>query len=138
VAQFQAPLLPEESVPAHDPSFGGSFATCAAISAVMDVSCWVALALAPLAAGFLVRIFIIQHDYGHLSFFRSRRANDIVGFACCLLTLMPYPTWRRANSITDLAVQEEAVIGSGGDSIGRNKFRRTTGHQAIIWLACER
>jgi omega-6 fatty acid desaturase (delta-12 desaturase) len=47
----------------------------------MGVSYWVALALAPLAAGFLVRIFIIQHDYGHLSFFRSRRANDIVGFA---------------------------------------------------------
>jgi omega-6 fatty acid desaturase (delta-12 desaturase) len=80
----------------------------------MDVSYWVALALAPLAAGFRVRIFIIQHDYGHLSFFRSRRANNIVGFACCLLTLMPYPTWRRANPITDLAVQEEAVIGRKG------------------------
>ena len=35
-------------------------------------------------------------------------------------------------------VSSEAVIGSGGDSIARNKFRRTTGHQAIIWLACER
>ena len=80
----------------------------------LEVSYWITLLLAVPATGFLIRIFIIQHDYGHLSFFRSRRANNIVGFACCLLTLMPYPTWRRANPITDLAVQEEAVIGRKG------------------------
>jgi hypothetical protein len=119
-------------------SCGGFFATCAAMYAVIDVSTWMALALAPLAAGFLVRIFIIQHDCGHLAFFRSRRASDIVGFACSLLTLTPYATWRLANSITDLAVQEKAVIGSGNDSMACNKFRRTTSHQAVIWLACER
>ena len=45
-------------------------------------SCWLTLLLAVPAAGFLVRIFIIQHDCGHHSFFRSQRANDIVGHAC--------------------------------------------------------
>jgi omega-6 fatty acid desaturase (delta-12 desaturase) len=64
----------------------------------MDLSYWLALALAPLAAGFLVRIFIIQHDCGHLSFFRSRRANDICGLACSLLTLTPYQSWRRQHA----------------------------------------
>jgi hypothetical protein len=91
----------------------------------------------PCAAGFLVRIFIIQHECGHLSFFRSCRADDIIGFACSVLTLTQYATCRRANSITDLAVREKAVIGSESDSMARNKFKRTTGHQAIIWLACE-
>lgn len=105
------------------------------MSAVIDVSCW--LALAPLAAGFLVRIFIIQHECGHHPVLRLRRANDIVGFACSLLTLTTYSTWRRANSITDVAAQEETVIGSGSDSVARYKFRRTTGHQAIIWLVGE-
>src|SRR6516225_7285146 len=37
---------------------------------------WGALLLAPLSAGLMVRLFIIQHDCGHHSFFRSRRAND--------------------------------------------------------------
>lgn len=79
-------------------SFGGFFATCAAMYVLIDVSYWFSLALAPLAAGFLVRIFIIQHDCGHLSFFRGRRANDMLGFACSLLTLTPYTSWRRQHA----------------------------------------
>jgi omega-6 fatty acid desaturase (delta-12 desaturase) len=97
VAGFQAPVL-RKSLSQLATSFGGFFATCAAMYAVIDVSDWMALALLPLAAGFLVRIFIIQHDCGHLSFFRSRRANDIVGLACGLLTLMPYASWRRQHA----------------------------------------
>jgi omega-6 fatty acid desaturase (delta-12 desaturase) len=97
VAQFQAPIL-RTSVSQLTTSFGGFFATCAAMYAVIDVSTWIALALAPLAAGFLVRIFIIQHDCGHFSFFRTRRANDIAGLACSLLTLTPYASWRRQHA----------------------------------------
>jgi omega-6 fatty acid desaturase (delta-12 desaturase) len=97
VAQFQAPIL-RKSVSQITISFGGFFATCAAMYAVIDVSTWLTLALAPLAAGFLVRIFIIQHDCGHHAFFRSRRANDIAGFACSLLTLTPYASWRRQHA----------------------------------------
>jgi len=66
--------------------------------AVAGLSYWLALLLAPLAAGFLVRVFIIQHDCGHHAFFRSRRANDIVGAACSLLTLTPYASWRRQHA----------------------------------------
>jgi len=97
VADFQVPLL-RQSLSQLTTSFGGFFATCAAMYAAMDVSYWLALAFAPLAAGFLVRIFIIQHDCGHFSFFRSRRANDMVGFACGLLTLTPYASWRRQHA----------------------------------------
>ena len=51
-------------------------------------------ALAGLAAAFLVRVFIIFHDCGHGSFFRSRRANDVIGFIAGMLTLTPYYQWR--------------------------------------------
>lgn len=97
LAQFQVPVL-RKSVSQVVTSFGGFGISCAAIYALVDVSYWLALALVPLAAGFLVRIFIIQHDCGHLSFFRSRRTNDIVGFACSLLTLTPYASWRRQHA----------------------------------------
>ena len=97
VARFQTPIL-RKSLSQIATSFGGFFATCAAMYAVTDLSHWAAPALAPLAAGFLVRIFIIQHDCGHLAFFRARRANEIVGFACSLLTLTPFASWRRQHA----------------------------------------
>lgn len=97
VARFQRPVL-RKSLLQLATSFGGFFAVCAAMHAGIRVSYWIALALAPLAAGFLVRIFIIQHDCGHLSFFRSRRWNDCVGFACSLLTLAPYASWSRQHA----------------------------------------
>ena len=51
------------------------------------------------AAGFLVRLFMIQHDCGHGSFFRYRLANDWVGRFLGVLTLTPYDDWRRAHAI---------------------------------------
>ena len=50
-------------------------------------------ALALVASGFLVRIFIIFHDCGHGSFFRSRRANEWVGFFAGVLTMTPHHQW---------------------------------------------
>ena len=55
------------------------FALLVAMYYSMQVSYWLALAIAPLAAGFMVRIFIIFHDCGHGSFFRSELANRITG-----------------------------------------------------------
>ncbi len=57
------------------------------------------LLLALPAAGLLMRIFIIQHDCGHGSFFRSSRANGIVGTICGVLTLTPYHQWRHEHAI---------------------------------------
>jgi len=50
-------------------------------------------------AGFLVRLFMIQHDCGHGSFFRHRVVNDWVGRVIGVLTLTPYDCWRRAHGI---------------------------------------
>jgi acyl-lipid omega-6 desaturase (Delta-12 desaturase) len=57
------------------------------------------LALAPLAAGLLVRLFMIQHDCGHGSFFPSKLANDWLGRAIGVLTMTPYDHWRRSHAI---------------------------------------
>jgi omega-6 fatty acid desaturase (delta-12 desaturase) len=61
-------------------------------------SYWLTLALAIPAAGFLVRIFIIQHDCGHHAFLPHRRANDVLGYLCGFLTLTPYHLWRRNHA----------------------------------------
>lgn len=57
------------------------------------------LLLGVVAAGFLVRLFMIQHDCGHGSFFRHRLLNDWVGRVIGVLTLTPYDTWRRGHAI---------------------------------------
>lgn len=59
---------------------------------------WLGLLLAVPAAGFLVRLFMIQHDCGHGSFFPSRRANDWVGRALGVLTLTAYDFWRYTHA----------------------------------------
>jgi omega-6 fatty acid desaturase (delta-12 desaturase) len=61
---------------------------------LLEVSFWLALPIQALAGGFLVRIFIIFHDCGHGSFFRSRTANDAVGYFTGILTFTPYHDWR--------------------------------------------
>ena len=65
----------------------------------LAVSYWLTLALAIPAAGFLVRIFIIHHDCGHGSFFRSRPGNDFLGYLTGVLTFTPYQQWRRSHAI---------------------------------------
>ena len=65
----------------------------------LQVSPWLALALAVLNGAFLVRIFIIQHDCGHGSFLANRKAQDWVGRVLGVLTLTPYAVWRRTHSI---------------------------------------
>ena len=60
---------------------------------------WLSLLLAVPSAGFLVRLFMIQHDCGHGSFFRHRLANDWVGRLLGVLTLTPYDYWRRMHAI---------------------------------------
>jgi omega-6 fatty acid desaturase (delta-12 desaturase) len=65
----------------------------------LSVSGWLAAALAVVNALFLVRLFIIQHDCGHGSFFRNRRLSDWVGRGLGVLTLTPYDVWRRSHAI---------------------------------------
>ncbi|MCF7733536.1 MAG: fatty acid desaturase [Akkermansiaceae bacterium] len=65
----------------------------------LDVSWWLVAPLAVLAGGFMVRAFIIFHDCGHGSFFKSKKANSIVGVITGILTLTPYYHWRWEHAI---------------------------------------
>jgi omega-6 fatty acid desaturase (delta-12 desaturase) len=97
VAAFQHPIL-GRSLWQLATSLGGFLVTCAAMYLCLGISLWVSLPLSVLAAGFLVRIFIIQHDCGHGAFFRSQRANNIIGSLCSVMTLTPYAFWRRQHA----------------------------------------
>jgi len=65
----------------------------------LRVSYFLTLALAVLAGGFVVRIFIIFHDCTHGSFFKSRRANNFWGVVTGILTFTPYEQWRRNHAL---------------------------------------
>lgn len=65
----------------------------------LSVSYLLTLALA-VPTGFLfIRLFILQHDCGHGSFFPSRRTNHVVGAILGVITLFPYGYWRRTHAI---------------------------------------
>jgi omega-6 fatty acid desaturase (delta-12 desaturase) len=81
---------------------------------------WLTLCLAIPTGALLVRIFIIQHDCGHGSFFASRRANDLLGMFCSVFTLTPYSNWRRQHA--------------GHHANWNNLDRNTSGHD--IYSVC--
>ncbi|MGA0531966.1 fatty acid desaturase [Hansschlegelia sp. KR7-227] len=60
---------------------------------------WLLVILVVPAAGFLLRLFSIQHDCGHGSLFANRAANDWIGRAIGVLTLTPYDCWRRSHAV---------------------------------------
>jgi acyl-lipid omega-6 desaturase (Delta-12 desaturase) len=65
----------------------------------LSVSWWITLGLSFPAAGLLVRLFIIYHDCGHGSFFKSEKLNDTVGFIIGILTFTPYLSWSHEHYI---------------------------------------
>ena len=67
--------------------------------ATLDFGYWLSLSLAVPAAGFLMRLFMIQHDCSHSAFFRHRLANDWIGRVIGVLTFTPYGLWRRTHAI---------------------------------------
>ncbi|MHC1733193.1 MAG: fatty acid desaturase [Bacteroidales bacterium] len=68
------------------------------MSKSLEYSYWITLLLSILAAGFMIRIFIIFHDCGHQSFFRSGRANVIAGKIMGILTFTPYYPWHNQHA----------------------------------------
>jgi omega-6 fatty acid desaturase (delta-12 desaturase) len=71
----------------------------AAMILAVDDAVWATLVLSMPAAAFTVRLFIIQHDCGHRSFFRSSWLNDVVGTLIGIITLTPHEYWRASHNI---------------------------------------
>jgi acyl-lipid omega-6 desaturase (Delta-12 desaturase) len=75
------------------------FALLALMHAALAVSYMLALLAAVPAAFMLVRLFIVQHDCGHGSYFKTRAANDWTGRIIGLFTFAPYGLWRREHDV---------------------------------------
>jgi len=67
--------------------------------ASLRISYWVTLLLAVPTGFMVIRLFIIQHDCGHGSFFKSTRAADAVGRVLGVLTMTPYSYWKRTHAM---------------------------------------
>jgi acyl-lipid omega-6 desaturase (Delta-12 desaturase) len=65
----------------------------------LKVSYFLTLFISIFAAGFMIRIFIIFHDCGHGSFFKSKKLNTIVGIITGLIVFTPYHKWHRDHYI---------------------------------------
>ena len=65
----------------------------------LTVSYWLTLIPLPFAAALVTRLFTIQHDCGHGSYFSSLKANNIIGSLLGSLTLTPYYYWRKNHSV---------------------------------------
>jgi omega-6 fatty acid desaturase (delta-12 desaturase) len=76
------------------------FVACMAAAAlVLPISYWISLPFMVLAAGFNIRNFIIMHDAGHGTLFRSRRMNGFVGHLTGILALTPMRDWAHNHAI---------------------------------------
>src|SRR6201993_1270934 len=92
----------------------------------LGISYGLCLLLAVPAAGFLVRLFMIQHDCGHGAFFHRRFANDWVGRVIGVLTLTPYDFWRHSH----------ALHHAGSGNLGRRGWGDVDTLTVREYLAC--
>jgi acyl-lipid omega-6 desaturase (Delta-12 desaturase) len=92
------------------------------------------LLLAIPAAGFLVRLFILQHDCGHGSFFSSKRINDLVGCALSVLTLTPYFRWRKTHAVHHATSGDLDRRGSGDvHMLTVNEYRKLSSFRRFVY-----
>lgn len=107
------------------------------LSAISVVSgFWWGLVLTIPAAGFLVRLFILQHDCGHGALFKQRRANDWTGRTIGVLTLTPYDYWRRTHAVHHATAGNLAKRGIGDvDTLTVDEYRALSSWgRMLYWL----
>jgi omega-6 fatty acid desaturase (delta-12 desaturase) len=66
---------------------------------LLDVSYLLTLAVGVLAAGFLLRTYILFHDCTHGSFLPSKRANAWLGSLLALIVYHPFASWRHSHAM---------------------------------------
>lgn len=100
----------------------------------LSVSYWLALAIALVNSGFLVRLFVIQHDCGHSSFLTNRNTGDWIGRVLGVLTLTPYDVWRRTHSIHHASSGNLDKRGFGDvHTLTVNEFRELSAFSRLMY-----
>jgi acyl-lipid omega-6 desaturase (Delta-12 desaturase) len=94
----------------------------------VHISYWITLALSIPTAGFMVRTFIIFHDCGHGSFFKSQKANHALGIFTGILTFTPYFKWRH-----DHAIHHATASDLDGRGVGDVKTMTVEEYLAAPW-----
>jgi omega-6 fatty acid desaturase (delta-12 desaturase) len=137
---------PADLRPFQEPSIKGSLwqiansvipyvALWALMVQTVQFSYLLTLALAVLASGFLVRIFIIFHDCGHGSFFRSRKANEWVGFFTGLLTMTPFREWWHTHALHHAQTGNLDKRGSGDVwTLTVDEFRSASKFKKLLYV----
>lgn len=111
----------------------------------IKISYWLTLALSILAAGFLVRIFIIFHDCGHGSFFKSPLLSRVVSIISGMLVFTPHHKWHHEHHLHHQTVGNLDKRGSGdvktitveeykSYSLGKRIYYRIYRNPIIIFL----
>jgi acyl-lipid omega-6 desaturase (Delta-12 desaturase) len=65
----------------------------------LEVGYWLTLLLIIPLGGFMTRMFIIFHDCCHGSFFKTARANDLMGLVLGVFVFTPYYEWKHDHAI---------------------------------------
>ncbi len=114
--------------------YGGVIAV---MFALVKIGLWpLALLLSPLAGGLLVKLFIIQHDCGHGSYFHNKHANQALGFAISMLTFTPYAFWRDAHNRHHASSGDLDRRGVGGvDTLTVEEYRALSLPKRIMYRA---
>ena len=99
----------------------------------VDRAYGVTLLLSLPTAGFLIRLFIIQHDCGHGSFLKSARVSNAIGFVIGVFTLTPYHYWRKVHAMHHASSGNLERRGFGDvntltvrEYLARSRWRRVT------------
>ena len=64
----------------------------------LDISIYLAIFISLVNQIFNIRTFIILHDCGHGSFFKSKKLRTLIGTICGVLTFTPYKQWTREHA----------------------------------------
>lgn len=99
VAPFTVPSIPRATWQIVNTFVPYALLWWAMFWSLSHTSYWVTLAIAAVTGLLLVRVFIMFHDCGHGSFFKSKRANSVLGFISGMLTFTPYLHWTWQHSV---------------------------------------
>jgi acyl-lipid omega-6 desaturase (Delta-12 desaturase) len=95
---------------------------------------WLGLLLTLPAGGLLLRLFLIQHDCGHGSFWPTRSANDWLGRCLGVLTLTPYACWRRSHALHHAGTGNLDARGFGDvDTLTVSEFRSSSRSRQLFY-----
>ncbi|MBX3436411.1 MAG: fatty acid desaturase [Planctomycetaceae bacterium] len=94
----------------------------------------VTLLLSVPTAGLLVRLYILQHDCGHGSLFRSKRWNDVVGRVLAVMVFTPYQAWKSQHAQHHATAGDLDRRGMGDvQTMTLNEYQRLTLIQRLCY-----